>query len=421
LKKILVASVLLLTLAILVPRSAYAWSNGGYSWDPYNPPYGTHDWIAQHALDWLPPQEKQFILDQLAVYRYGTELPDNAKAGDGIGDTAKHHVYYRSDGSLQDDSAAIRANETYRQASAYLRAGAVIDAAKWAGTMSHYIADLAVFGHVMGDRTDWGAETHHSDYEDYVNARTSSYNAEFTSYLKFDGALDATSAYDAAVKLAYDTTFDVDGDLTCIWMDQHYNWSDPSFRDRCGESLNLAVNYLADVLHTLQTKSSSTKPADHIVINEVELNPPGEDRGNEWAELYNPEDSAVEIGGWTLSTTHGETVTLTIPAGASIPARGYYSVTYAKQWLDNEGESIILRDSGGREIDRVGPFNDEKNDGRAWQRYPDGADTWVFEPSTRKAVNIPEFPVAAMILPVMVLLLVMVLRVRLLHKRNRVP
>jgi hypothetical protein len=55
----------------------YGWSNGGYSTDPSNPKYGTHDWIAQHALDWLPTQEKQYIQDNLAVYLYGTELPDN--------------------------------------------------------------------------------------------------------------------------------------------------------------------------------------------------------------------------------------------------------------------------------------------------------------------------------------------------------
>ncbi|MGB9671951.1 MAG: hypothetical protein ACPLZY_02255 [Candidatus Norongarragalinales archaeon] len=38
--------------------SANAWSNGGFSDDPSNPDYGTHDWIAHHALDWLPDVEK---------------------------------------------------------------------------------------------------------------------------------------------------------------------------------------------------------------------------------------------------------------------------------------------------------------------------------------------------------------------------
>lgn len=122
--------------------------------------------------------------------------------------------------------------------------------------MTHYIADMAVFGHVMGASTNWGAEVHHSDYEDYVNASTSDYIAEFNAFLSFDGNLDTISAYEAARKLAYDTTFDTDGDLTCVWMDQNYNWNNPVFRNRAGESLNLAVNCVTDVLHTLYLKAN---------------------------------------------------------------------------------------------------------------------------------------------------------------------
>jgi len=232
-------------------RPATSWSNGGFSDDPSNPDYGTHDWIAQHALDWLPSEEKQFILDNLANYLYGTELPDNAAAPDGIGDTVKHHVYYFANGSLQDDASAVRAEEEYNNAFQFLKQGKLFNAARSAGIMSHYIVDVATFGHVMGSATDWGSEIHHSDYEDYVNTRTDNYTDEFNTYLVFDRELRIISAYDATIELAYDTTFDVNGDLTCVWMDQNYNWSNPVFKDRAGESLNLAVNYLADVLHTL--------------------------------------------------------------------------------------------------------------------------------------------------------------------------
>ena len=233
-----------------------AWSNGGYSADPSNPDYGTHDWIAQHALDWLPYEEKQFILDNLAAYLYGTELPDNNQASDGIGDTAKHHIYYDSVEMMTDDAAAVRASTEYVNTLNFLKAEDYSKAAKNAGIMSHYIVDMAVFGHVMGSGTDWGAEMHHSDYETYVNGRTSSYSAQFNSYLSFDGVLTAISAYDAAKNLAYDTTFDFDGDLTCVWMDQNYDWNNPTFKNRMGESLNLAVNYLADVLYTLYHASA---------------------------------------------------------------------------------------------------------------------------------------------------------------------
>jgi hypothetical protein len=231
------------------------WSNGGYSADPANPDYGTHDWIAEHALDWLPTQEKQFLLDNKASYLYGTELPDNSQAADGIGDTTKHHVYYSATGSVQDDAAAVRAREEYVNAVNFFNAGNFEAAAKRLGMVTHYIADMAVFGHVMGASTAWGAETHHSDYETYVQGRTDSYADDFNSFLVFDGNLGALSAYDAALTLANDTTFDANGQYTCVWMDQNYNWNDATFKNRSGESLNLAVNLIADVLHTFYAEA----------------------------------------------------------------------------------------------------------------------------------------------------------------------
>lgn len=263
--------ILVLATATLLTNSS-AWSNGGYSADPSNPDYGTHDWIAQHALDWLPAEKKQYILDNLAVYLYGTELPDNGGAPDGIGDTTKHHIYYNSAEVMTDDAAAVRASTEYNNSLNLLKVKDYVKAAKNAGIMSHYILDLAVFGHVMGSATDWRAEVHHSDYETYVNARTSSYSAEFNSYLSYDGNLTTISAYDAAKNLAYDTTFDVDGDLTCVWMDQNYDWSDLTFKNRAGESLNLAVNYLADVLHTLASESGFVStPTEPIPLLAVEV------------------------------------------------------------------------------------------------------------------------------------------------------
>jgi hypothetical protein len=48
-----------------------------YSSDPLNQKYGTHDWIAEHALDWLTPNIKQWIISNMNWYLYGTELPDS--------------------------------------------------------------------------------------------------------------------------------------------------------------------------------------------------------------------------------------------------------------------------------------------------------------------------------------------------------
>lgn len=161
-----------------------------------------------------------------------------------------HHIYYWANGSIQDDASAVRAQTEYNKAVNYMQSGNIAMAVKTLGITSHYIADVGVFGHVMGSGTDWGAETHHSDYETYVNERTNSHNDEFNNFLIFDGDLENVSAINATLTLAYDTTFDVDGELRCVWMDQNYNWSNPVFRNRCGESLNLAVNLIADLLHT---------------------------------------------------------------------------------------------------------------------------------------------------------------------------
>jgi len=251
--------------------SVAAWGNGGFSSNPSSPDYGTHDWIAHHALDWMPKEEKQYILDNLNLYLYGTELPDNSQAKDGIGDTGKHHVYYDESQVMIDDSSAVRASASYSEALESLKAGGLADAAKYAGVMSHYIVDLASFGHVMGAGTPWGAEHHHSDYEEYVSKRTSNYESEFNSYLIFDRELGTISAYDAAKNLAYDTTFDFDGDLTCLWMDQNYNWNKSTFKNRCGESLNLAVNYLADVLHTLYVQALTQELTFKAQIKTVDL------------------------------------------------------------------------------------------------------------------------------------------------------
>jgi hypothetical protein len=248
--------------------SVSGWSNGGYSDDPSNPDYGTHDWIAEHALDWLPPAEKQFIVNNIANYLYGTELPDNGGTPDGIGDTTKHHVYYFTDGLLQDDASAVRAQEEYDTATSLFKSGDLANASKMLGAMTHYIADMAVFGHVMGAGTDWGAEDEdlHSDYEKQANKCTNSYDDDFNTYLSYDGSLSTISAYEAALALAYNTTFGDNGNLTCVWMNQSYNWDNPAFVNRCGESLNLAVNLIADVLHTFYLEATIPESPSTIML-----------------------------------------------------------------------------------------------------------------------------------------------------------
>ena len=127
--------------------------------------------------------KKQYITDNLAVYLYGTELPDLPSSQGGIGDTTKHHVYYSAAGTLVDDASAKRAADQYNKALAFLKANDYVNASRAAGAMTHYIADMAVFGHVMGASTAWGTETHHSDYENHVTDKTASFSSTFKQLL----------------------------------------------------------------------------------------------------------------------------------------------------------------------------------------------------------------------------------------------
>ena len=264
----------LMLIVLSSSRPAAAWSNGGPSSSTSAPRYGTHDWIAEHALGWIPAAEKQFLDDNLNAYLYGTELPDfsDAIGGDGIGDSYDHHVYYHADGRLQDDAAAERARDAFGTALDRLRSGDFAGAAKWAGTMAHYIGDLGVFGHVMGAPTDWGAENYHDEYETHVQDLTGNYISTLDAALNFDGNLENLSAYDATLRLAHDTTFDDSGQgRTALWMDQNYDWSNTAFNARVGRSLSLSVNAVADVLHTLWVEAGKPTKGLYDILAENAL------------------------------------------------------------------------------------------------------------------------------------------------------
>ncbi len=129
-----------------------------------------------------------------------------------------------------------------------------------------------------------------------------------------------------------------------------------------------------------------------LKINEFESNPTGDDSGNEWIELYNPNNESVNISGWKIYdglTT--PSLIYTIPASITINSKGFYVVQLTSTKLNNDNEFIILKDSFDRQIDQTPTKADEANDDRTWQRVPNGIDTnsdgdWIFKPAT-KGVN----------------------------------
>ena len=71
------------------------------------------------------------------------------------------------------------------------------------------------------------------------------------------------------------------------------------------------------------------------VINEVELNPAGDDNSPnvlEWVELYNTGNEDVDISSWTLVAAHGDKEIVRIPSGSTIEAKRSMPTTAEMQF-----------------------------------------------------------------------------------------
>jgi hypothetical protein len=141
------------------------------------------------------------------------------------------------------------------------------------------------------------------------------------------------------------------------------------------------------------TRPATAEPAAEagsaVCINEIEQHPLSPDIGNEWVELYNPTDVAVDLSCWEIRATHGKSASVRIAPGTLISGHGFCVIGNAVQWLDNASEVVELRDASGRLVDvtPLGGVSDSADDTRAWGRMPDGAPDWVFLPSSRGKSN----------------------------------
>jgi len=152
-------------------------------------------------------------------------------------------------------------------------------------------------------------------------------------------------------------------------------------------SLFLLVGFIVPV-------SAQTSPG-HVVINEVDTNPPGDDASSisEWVELYNPTDSEIDLGGWEIASTYFTfKIPMTIPAGTTISPGQFLTYSYQPVWFNDSNESIELRDENRIVIDKTPLLSDLGNDFTSWQRFYDGYDLdgsgdWKFVTSTAGSSN----------------------------------
>jgi len=134
--------------------------------------------------------------------------------------------------------------------------------------------------------------------------------------------------------------------------------------------------------------------SESVVINEVDINPPGDDSQtiSEWVELYNPTDSDIDIGGWEIASTTVLKKTMTVPSGTIIEPDQFLTYSFQNVWFTDANESVELRDENNIVIDKTPAITDIQNDFTSWQRLYDGYDfdnsnDWKFVTSTAGSSN----------------------------------
>lgn len=252
---------------MLMPQLGISWQNGQSGNATTNkpvecnqPPYSTHDWIADKAFSLLPDEQVAWLKPHRKMFLLGTEAPDNREIpaacnapNTGYDDRRSgHSVKWNSDLSafsirngVIHNRAASRAQAEYNKAIAAYQDSEFPSAAYYLGAMAHYIGDAAQYGHTYPD------EANHSNYEGWVGRRTKQLESTvFDSYINYDGPI-LRRAY-TAVKRISRTTFGGKGIiLSATNMDAKFKTEKetPAFKHSVGSSLNLGINELADVLY----------------------------------------------------------------------------------------------------------------------------------------------------------------------------
>jgi len=152
-----------------------------------------------------------------------------------------------------------------------------------------------------------------------------------------------------------------------------------------------AIEGLSSIPFVNDADTSYVTAGDSILINEVELNPRGNDMAKEWIELYNPTAIDVNIGNFEIRPLF-TSATIKLPSDAVIEAGETYVIELDRPMLSNTAESLVLANATGDIKDRTPSLVDKGDDERTWQRIPDGNNEWQFVESTRGNLNDPDNP-----------------------------
>ncbi|HQO49307.1 MAG TPA: lamin tail domain-containing protein [Bacteroidales bacterium] len=158
------------------------------------------------------------------------------------------------------------------------------------------------------------------------------------------------------------------------------------------------ANWLILNTITRGAANSSEQPLPQLYINEIFSQ--GTAEAPDWVEIYNASAFDADLSGWKIYDSGGQSGTKPkkeFPAGASIPAKGFYVFvvddgTESGFGLSSNGEQIWLENPQGT-VARDVTFPALAST-QSYGCYPDGSDQLqVFEVVTQGAANSNEVPV----------------------------
>ena len=130
-----------------------------------------------------------------------------------------------------------------------------------------------------------------------------------------------------------------------------------------------------------------------IVITEFLPNPEDSDRDNEFIEIYNNDDTKVDLSGWVLEDKIGSAKKFVISNNTEINI-GEYKVFYSdetKITLNNSGDGVILKDNKNNIIDET-PVSDSVQEEQSYvlDEYEDWVLTLKPTPGRKNVIKVEE-------------------------------
>ncbi len=121
-----------------------------------------------------------------------------------------------------------------------------------------------------------------------------------------------------------------------------------------------------------------------LKITEFESNPFGGSSEKEWIELYNDENSDIDISGWEIYDGLSSPKKIFVVQNETIiRSKEYYVIELSSAKLNNGGDFITIYDFSGTKIDETETLKDSSWSLETWQL----CDSWEFKLSTRGEEN----------------------------------